>query len=525
MTVEPETTNGGRTGRLDGVLGLVERVGNRLPNPFVLFTGLLVLIAVVSTIVAAFGVTVTVPGVDEPVPVRGALTPDALVALMDGVIDNFVTFPALGPVLTVVLGVGVAQGTGALESAVRLVFSRVSRRAVPYVVALVACQGHVMSDASFLVIPPLAALVFLAVGRHPVAGLIGAYACTATGYAGGLFMGTLDASLAGITQKAASLLPAGAGFAGNIAMNWYFGAAAGLILPLVGGFIIDRVLEPRLGPWRRGDTARNGSADEGADEATGLRVTREEKRAVLVAAGAVLLFAVLLGIAWVLPGSPLQGEGGTLIPSPLLDNIVIAIAASFLIFGVVYARVLPVAKEKREVGTLMQNAIRDMAGFIVLIFIVSQTLAVLTYSNLGTLMAVGLANAAEGVGLQGFAVLAFLVVISALLNLVITSGSGLWSLESTVMVPGLMLLDLSPAVIQAAHRIGDSVTQAVSPMHIFLYLVLTMARRYVPEMQLGTLVARLLPFVPAFAVVWVGILAVFFFADLPPGPGQSIYLP
>ena len=246
---------------------------------------------------------------------------------------------------------------------------------------------------------------------------------------------------------------------------------------------------------------------------------------MLIAAAAVLLFAGLLAVAWVLPGSPLQGEGGTLIPSPMLDNIVIAIAASFLIFGLVYARVLPVAKEKREVGTLMQNAVRDMAGFIVLIFIVSQTLAVLSYSNLGTLMAVGLANAAGGVGLQGFAVLVFLVVISALLNLVITSGSGLWSLESTVMVPGLMLLNLSPAVIQAAHRIGDSVTQAVSPMHIFLYLVLTMARRYVPDLQLGTLVARLLPFVPAFAVVWLGILAVFFFADLPPGPGQTIYLP
>lgn len=321
MPLEPEMGTAGKTGRLGGVLGLVERVGNKLPNPFVLFVGLLALIAVASTIVAAFDVTVTVPGVDDPVPVRGALEPDGLVALMDGVIDNFVTFPALGPVLTVVLGVGVAQGTGALEAAVRLVFSRVSRRAVPYVVALVACQGHVMSDASFLVIPPLAALVFLAVGRHPLAGLIGAYACTATGYAGGLLMGTLDASLAGITQEAASLLPAGAGFEGNIAMNYFFGAAAGLILPIVGGFIIDKVLEPKLGPWRP-----ENATDEGG--ATGVRVTREEKRAVLVAAGAVLLFAVLLAVAWVLPGSPLQGEGGTLIPSPMLSNLVIAIAVS-----------------------------------------------------------------------------------------------------------------------------------------------------------------------------------------------------
>jgi aminobenzoyl-glutamate transport protein len=517
MGKTPQLETAGMTGRLGGALGLVERVGNKLPNPFMLFVGLLALIAVASTIVAAFGVTVSVPGVDEPVPVRAALSGTGLVALMDGVIKNFVTFPALGPVLLVVLGVGVAQGTGALEAAVRLVFSRVSRGAVPYVVALVACQGHVMSDAAFLVIPPLAALVFLAVGRHPLAGLIGAYACTATGYGGGLFLGTLDASLAGITQKAASILPAGAGFEGNIAMNYYFGIAAGLILALVGGFLIDRVLEPRLGMWRPENASESGESR--------VQVSRQEKRAVLIAAGAVLIFGILLAIAWVIPGSPLQGEGGTLIPSPMLSNLVVAIAVSFLIFGFVYSRALPAEEGKREVGALMQKAISDMSGFIVLIFIVSQTLAVLAYSNLGTLMAVSVAGAAESVGLQGFWALLFLVVISATLNLVITSGSGLWSLEATVMVPALMLLGLSPATIQAAHRIGDSVTQGISPMHIFLYLVLEMARRYEPGLKLGTLIARLLPFVPAFAIVWIGILAVFVFLDLPPGPGQSIYLP
>jgi len=347
-----------------------------------------------------------------------------------------------------------------------------------------------------------------------LSGLIGAYACTATGYGGGLLMGTLDASLAGITQKAASLLPLGSEFHGNIAMNYYFGAAAGLILPIVGGFLIDKVLEPKLGPWR-------GGTEENAK----VQVTAAEKRAVLIAAGAVAVFWVVLVTAWLMPGSPLQGEGGTLIPSPLLNNLVIAISLSFLIFGLVYARALPVEKDKREVGSLMEKAIRDMAGFIVLIFIVSQTLAVLAYSNLGVLMAVKLAEGAESIGLQGFGVLVFLVVLSSLLNLVITSGSGLWSLESTVMVPALMLLDISPAMIQAAHRIGDSVTQAVSPMHIFLYLVLTMARKYEPNLKLGTLVARLLPFVPAFALVWVGILALFFFLDLPPGPGQSVFLP
>ncbi len=514
MSADHDTTVK-RPGRLDRALGLVERAGNTLPSPFTLFVGLLTLVAVASTIVAAFDVSVTVPGESEPVPVRAALSGDGLVTLMSGLIDNFVTFPALGPVLLVALGVGVAQNTGALEAAVRLMFYRVPRKLVPYVVALVACQGHVMSDASFLVIPPLAALVFLSVGRHPVAGLLGAYACTATGYAGGMFLGTLDASLAGITQQAASTLPAGADFDGNVAMNYYFGAAAGLALAGVGGFIIDRFLEPKLGPWQWPDNT----------EATGkVKVTRAEMRALGIAASAVVGFAVAVAVAFLIPGSPLRGDGGTLIPSPMLSNVVVMIAASFLIFGITYSRALPLDKADRDVGTHMQTAIKDMSGFIVLIFIVSQTLAVLTYSNLGTLLAVGLSKGADQIGLEGFGALLTLVVISSVLNLVITSGSGLWSLESTVMVPALMLLGLSPAVIQAAHRIGDSVTQGISPMHIFLYLMLTMSKRYMPEMQLGTLVRRLLPFVPAFAVVWIVILGIFTLFDIPPGPGQSIWL-
>ncbi len=176
MGVEAEADQHPRSGgKLDRVLGIIERAGNKLPSPFTLFVGVLLVIAVASSIAAAFDVQVRLPGEDQPLSVNAALSPEGLVTLMSGVIENFVTFPALGPVLLVALGVGVAQGTGALEAAVRLLFSRVPRMLVPYVVALVACQGHVMSDASFIVIPPLAALVFLAVGRHPVAGLVGAY--------------------------------------------------------------------------------------------------------------------------------------------------------------------------------------------------------------------------------------------------------------------------------------------------------------------------------------------------------------
>ncbi|TDC03602.1 AbgT family transporter [Nonomuraea longispora] len=504
----------GRPTTLDRVLGGVERLGNRLPNPFIMFVGMFVLISLASWAAAALGATVQPPGAAEATPVRNVLSGEGLVDLLGSAVDNFVEFPALGPVLTVVLGVGVAQGTGALEAVVRLAFYRVPRSLVPYVVAFVACQGHVMSDASFLVIPPLAALVFRAVGRHPLAGLIGAYACTATGYAGGLLLGTLDASLAGITEKAAALLPESGGYTTNIAMNYYFGAAAGLVLPIVGGLLISRVLEPRLPAWRpaEGDDAH-------------VEVTRRERRALLVSGLVVAGFLALVVLAWLVPGSPLRGEDGSLVPSPLLDNLVPIIALVFFLFGYTYGRAMKLDKDERNVYTLMTASIKEMAGFITLIFIVAQTLSVLSWSGLATFLAVKLADAAQAVGLVGFPALVFLILLSSMLNLVITSGSGLWSLESTVMVPALMLLGLSPAIIQATHRIGDSITQAISPMHIFLYFILASAQKYEPELKLGTLVSRLLPFVPAFGLVWACVLAVFYFFGLPVGPGAGIHLP
>ncbi|MFC4008956.1 AbgT family transporter [Nonomuraea purpurea] len=224
-------------------------------------------------------------------------------------------------------------------------------------------------------------------------------------------------------------------------------------------------------------------------------------------------------------GGELRGQDGSLMPSPLLDNLVPIIALVFFLFGYTYGRVVKLDKDERNVYTLMTSAIKEMGGFITLIFIVAQTLSVLSWSGLATFLAVKLADAAQAVGLVGFPALVFLILLSSLLNLVITSGSGLWSLESTVMVPSLMLLGLSPAIIQATHRIGDSITQAISPMHIFLYFILVSSQKYEPDLKLGTLVSRLLPFVPAFGLVWTCVLAVFYFFGLPVGPGAGIHLP
>ncbi|MBM7785993.1 AbgT family transporter [Tenggerimyces flavus] len=501
------------SGRLDKVFAGIERVGNKIPDPFMLFVYLIAILAVASTIVAAFHVTVTIPGQDEAQPVRGILTSDGIVWWLENFVDNFISFPPLGNVLVMLIAVGVAERTGFLSSAVTATFARAPRWLLPYAVAFVACQGHVMSDPSVIVIPPLAALVFKAAGRHPIAGLIGAFACGTAGYGGGILIGSLDALLQGITQEVVGIVPQGAQITTHIAMNYFFSAVAGLILPVVGGFLIDKVLEPRLGPWTDPDKEPQRGLDS------------RQRRALI---GTVVILAVyVVGVfaAWLLPGSPLRGEGGALIPSPFVSGIVPLIVVAFLIAGVSYGLFARTITSTRDVPKMMAEAVKDMSGYIVFIFAAAQFIALFTWTNLGTLLAVKAAEGLEAAHLTGYVGVLCIVLIATFANLFITSGSALWALLAPVMVPAFMLLGYDPAFIQAAYRIGDSATQPITPLNPYVYVQLEYARRYQPELQLGGLLARLSIFVIPFWITWVAVLTIFYVFGLPVGPGSEIRLP
>lgn len=497
---------------LDRVFTGIERLGTKIPEPFFLFLYLLIALALVTTTVAAFGITIEVPGKPEPIPVRAVLSTEGLVWFLTNFVDNFISFPPLGTVLAMMLVVGFAERTGYLTSAVTLAFGRAPRWLLPYAVAFVACQAHVMSDPSLIVIPPLAALMFKAAGRHPVAGLIGAFACGATGYAGGVLVGSLDGLLEGITEKATQIAPVGIEVHTHIAMNYFFAATAGLLLPLVGGFLIDRVLEPRLGPWTNPD----------GEHATEL--TPQQRRGVLRATALLIAYAALAFGTWLAPSSFLRGETGTLVPSPFLDSIVPLIIIAFLLAGLTYGLTAGTVTNRSDVPRMMTETVKDMAGYIVFIFIAAQFIALFTWSNLGTLIAVGAADGLRAAHLTGFPAIIVMVLLATVANLFITSGSALWSLLAPVMIPAFTILGYDPAFIQAAYRIGDSTTQAVSPLNAYVYILLSVNRKYEPETQLGTLLARLSVFVLPFFAMWLLILATFYFFDLPVGPGSGIRL-
>ena len=530
-----------RPSRADRFLGAVERVGNRLPEPFTLFLVLFLVIALVSTFMALADVTVQVPGAEEVTEIQGLFTPEGLTWFTENIGANYIGFPPLTTVLTIWLAVGVAEKTGLLAAGVRAVFGSAPRWALPYAVGFVGVGGSVMSDSSFIVIPPLAAMVFKAAGRHPVAGLLGGFAATGAGYSTNFAVTSLDALFAGITVSVTQILP-NPGDPVNPVSNWYFNLVSALLLSVLAGFLIDKVLEPRLVRQRVPVDEQRfaGTVVPGADktvpgaetESAGLTgsvgsadLSASERRGLRFAVASLLLVSAVLVVAFVLPTSPWRNEDGGFLPqSPLLSSITFVIFVLFLVPGVVYGVVTRAITSMKDIPRLLEQSIKDMAGFLVLAFVLGQFIALFNWSGVGQWIAVAGAEGLESSGLTGYGAIIGFLVLASLLNLFIISGSSLWTIMAAVFVPMFALIGYEPGFVQAAFRVGDSATQIITPLNPYMIVLLTFLRRWEPGAGLGTVMARLLPFTVAFWLVWAAILSVFFFLDLPIGPGNGIFL-
>ena len=529
--------------RTDRLLGGVERVGNRLPDPFLLFLGLFLLVGVISTVLELAGTTVTIPGTDEPTAVRGLFTGEGLAWLTVNLGPNFIGFPPLVTVVTILLAVTVAERTGMLGAAIRVSLGSAPRWLLPYAVGLVGVTASVMADASFIVVPPLAAMVFKAAGRHPIAGLVGGFAAVGAGYSTSLVVTSLDALFAGITNAVAANLP-NAGAAVTPVSNYYFNVAASLVLALVAGLVIDKVVEPRL---VREDAPRDmvesddvadgtpATARDDVDVAPALRTSpgdlapeldAAERRGLRMAGVAFLVLSAVILVAVLPSGSPWRNEEGGFLPeSPLLDSTVFIVFVLFLGPALVYGYVSGSLRESADVPKVMALGIKDMSAFIVLAFMLGQFIALFTWTNLGSALAVSGASGLESIGLTGFPAILGFIVLASVLNLFIVSGSSMWTLMGAVFVPLFALLGYEPGFVQAAFRIGDSATQVITPMNPYIWIFLVMLKRYEPEAGLGTVIARMLPFVVPFWVAWVAVLSVFYFGGLDVGPGVGIRIP
>lgn len=517
-----------RASATDKVLAGIEKVGNALPEPFTLFLLLFLITGIISTAMAWAGAEVQVPGSADIRQIKGLFTKEGLAWFTVNIGENYVGFPPLAYVLPIILAVGIAERSGMLSALIRSLFGSANTVVLPYAVGIIGVSASLIADPAFIVIPPLAAMVFQAAGRHPVAGLLGGFASVGAGYATSLLPGSLDALFAGITNSVMESLPGIETNEVTVVSNYWFNLASASILGFLAGFIIDKILEPRLRKLGVPDAMVEGddgmSRDRDGNEISA-ELAPNERRGLRATLWATLVLTIITVVAVLVPNSPWRNEDGGFLPdSPLMESSVFLVVMYFVVMGLAYGAAAGTVKSVTDMTDMMGEAMKDMIGFLILAFILGQFIALFNWSGIGTFTAVKGAQVLENAGISGFGAIVAFVVLASCLNLLIISGSALWTLMASVFVPMFALLGFDPAFVQAAYRVGDSATQIITPLNPYIIVVLSQLRRYEPKAGVGTLMSRLIVFTVPFWLFWLALLFVWYQFDLPLGPGSSIFL-
>jgi aminobenzoyl-glutamate transport protein len=492
-------------------LDVVERVGNKLPDPFVLFVGLAVLMIIVSFIFSLFDASVVHPGTGEDLPIKNLISGEGLQFILTSMLENFTGFAPLGLVLVMMLGIGLTEKVGLLDFAVRKTILKSPPFLLTYTVVFVGIMGNLASDAAVVLIPPLAALVFYKVGRHPLAGLAAGFAGAGAGFTANLFVAGTDALLAGISTEAAAILDDT--IVVTAVDNWYFNIVSVFVLTTVGGLITSRFVEPRLGKYK-GDAVEEEHTEE---------LPNAKRGFINALISGFVYFAIILTIICI-PNSPLRNEDGGIVPSPFLDGIVPIILIFFVVIGVAFGVTVGKIKSSKDVSTYMADSMKDMASYIVLVFAIAQFIAYFNWSNLGTWVAVNGAEFLTKIEFTGIWLIIGYIIFTSLMNFLITSGSAKWAIEAPIFVPMFMQLGYHPAFTQATYRIADSSTNIITPLFPYMVIILAFIQKYDKKASIGTYISLMLPYSIAFLLTWIVLILIFFFAGIPFGPGIHVYL-
>jgi len=516
----------GANSNMTGFLGWIERSGNKLPDPVFLFFGLIFALIAISVVANLAGLSVSHPteidadtGAARVISAASLLSAENIQRLWVEMPTTFTHFHPLGYVLVVMLGAGVAERAGLFGTAMRAGVRDAPKALLTPIVVLVGMLGNLAADAAYVVLIPLAGIIFHAAGRHPIAGIAAAFAGVSGGFSANLLPGQLDALLFGITE--ASVETVFGDFTANIVGNWYFIAAMTFVFLPVIWFVTDRMIEPRLGRWNP-DRANNAAADEDTDRP----LTHAEKKGLKMA-GLAVLFVVGLWLAFTLgPGTPLIDETAT--PearlNPFYKSLVAGFFILFLLAGWAYGKAAGTIGDHRDLVKMMSGAMEDLAYYLVLAFAAAHFVAMFAWSNLGLILAVNGADFLGSTQMPAWLLLTSIILVSALLNLFVGSASAKWALISPVMVPMLMLLGISPEMATAAYRVGDSATNIITPLMVYFPLILIFCQRWDRDFGLGSLAAVMLPFSIGLMVSGLAMTIGWVVFDLPLGPGASVFM-
>ncbi|OBX84071.1 AbgT family transporter [Moraxella nonliquefaciens] len=504
----------------------VEWLGNLLPHPAILFVWMSVILLVASAILSMMGVSVVDPrpegakgrGEDGMIYVVNLLNGDGIAKIVENLVSNFTGFIPLGTVLVALLGVGIAERSGMISAALRGLVMNAPPKMVTFVVVFTGIMSNTASELGYVVLIPLAAMIFHSLGRHPLAGLAAAFAGVSGGYSANLLLGTVDPLLSGISQEAARIIDPE--YVVGAEANWYFMAVSTFLVSGIGYFVTEKIVEPSLGKYNPDDADDPSVLDTKAE-----RLTALEKKGLLWSGVSMLIFCLLL--AWtIVPADGIlrHPTTGLVAGSPFLHGIVVFIFVFFAIPGIVYGKITNTIKTNDDVVNAMSAAMSSLSMYIVLVFFAAQFTAFFNWSNIGSVMAVSGANLLNDIGLTGPLLLVGFILICAFVNLMLGSASAQWAITAPIFVPMLMLTGYAPEMIQAAYRIGDSSTNIITPMMSYFGLIMAVAIRYKKDTGVGTLMSLMIPYSLLFLVGWTVLFCIWVFAlGLPVGPGAATY--
>lgn len=492
---------------VDRFLNGVEVAGNKLPDPITIFALLAGIVLLASWALNKLGLTAVNPTTGETLEVVNLISREGLNQILSSMVSNFTSFAPLGIVVVAMIGIGVAEHSGLITTLMKKTVLSAPEKLIVPVLIFTAIFGGIATDAVYIILPPIAAMIFMSVGRHPIVGMVAAYAAIAGGFSANIIITSIDPLLAGITEEAAHLVDPE--YTGLATMNFYFMAVSTVFLIIVATIVTTKIVEPRFGKF-------SGQSEKLE------KVSAQESKALLYAGVAALAYIVVI-LFMILPENGwLRGENGAFLKSPFMSGIIPILFFLFLIPGVVYGWVIGSIKSDRDVASMMFKSMSDLGSFLVLAFVASQMIAFFNWSNIGTILAIRGADFLKAIDVPGVPLFIGFILIVATINLLMASASAKWILLAPIFVPMFMYLGYSPAATQMAYRVGDSISNPITPLLAYFPMLLAFARKYNKDIKMGTLISALLPYSFFFAIMWILLFALWIIFGLPMGPGEVL---
>ncbi|MDQ7818630.1 MAG: AbgT family transporter [Melioribacteraceae bacterium] len=493
-------------------LDYIEIIGNKLPHPATLFGILALLVVFISWLGDLLVWQAIHPADGSTISVKSLVNGDGIRWIYTNITYNFVNFPPLGYVLAVMIGIGVAEGSGLFTSMIRSLVLNAPKKLITGTIVFAGIISHLASEAGYVILIPLGAIIFHALGRHPMAGLAAAFCGVSGGFGANFLIGSVDPILAGLSQSAAQIIDPNITI--NAAVNFYFMFASAFLIVVAGTWVTEKIVEPRLKNY-------DGSAEKIPVE----EITFIEKKGLKWAGISLIIIIALLALT-VIPENGLfrNPKTGEILHSPFFDGIITGILIFFLVPGLVYGIVVKSIKNDKDMMKHIIKSMGTMATYIVLVFFAAQFVYFFRYSNLGLIFAIQGAEFLKNIGLTGVPLIVMFVLLAAFINMFMGSASAKWAIMAPVFIPMFMLLGYHPALTQAAFRIGDSVTNLITPMMSYFALIVAFAQKYNEKYGIGTIISTMIPYSIIFTILWTLLLVLWMWLGLPTGPDGPLFL-